>query len=237
MIDEEVFDVNIACSVIDIATDLSDDVEATEVDVKPENLAYIIYTSGTTGKPKGAMIVHRNVVRLFMNDECLYDFDENDVWVMFHSFCFDFSVWEMYGALLFGGKLIIITKDFARDTYKFMKLLETEGVTVLNQTPSAFNALSLQLEMEPSVELKVRYLIFGGEKLHPAVLKYFHNRFNNCKIINMYGITETTVHVTYKEITDYEIEENLSDIGVAIPTLGLMLVDSRLKPVPKRNSR
>lgn len=233
LIDEEVFDVNIACSVIDIATDLSDDVEATEVDVKPENLAYIIYTSGTTGKPKGAMIVHRNVVRLFMNDECLYDFDENDVWVMFHSFCFDFSVWEMYGALLFGGKLIIITKDFARDTYKFMKLLETEGVTVLNQTPSAFNALSLQLEMEPSVELKVRYLIFGGEKLHPAVLKYFHNRFNNCKIINMYGITETTVHVTYKEITDYEIEENLSDIGVAIPTLGLMLVDSRLKPVPK----
>ncbi|SDY51636.1 non-ribosomal peptide synthetase [Lachnobacterium bovis] len=229
LIDKDNFGVE---DTIDIQKDLSDNIGAVNVEVTADNLAYIIYTSGTTGKSKGTMITHRNVVRLFVNDKCLYDFNEKDVWVMFHSFSFDFSVWEMYGALLFGGKLIIITKDFARDTYKFVRLLESEKVTVLNQTPSAFNALSLQLEMEPSVELKVRYLIFGGEKLHPAVLKYFHERFSSCKIVNMYGITETTVHVTYKEITDYEIKENVSDIGVPIPTLGLTLVDSRLRPVP-----
>lgn len=219
--------------IVDLGSDLIGNADAPNVAVSPENLAYIIYTSGTTGKPKGAMIFHRNVVRLFLNDKCLYDFTEKDVWVMFHSFCFDFSVWEMYGALLFGGRLIIITKDFARDTFKFMKLLETEKVTVLNQTPSAFNSLSLQLEMEPEVELSVRYIIFGGEKLHPAVMKYFHSRFKDCRIINMYGITETTVHVTYKEITNKEIAENVSDIGVPIPTLGLALVDSRMKPVPR----
>ena len=229
------FGVNISeqVKIVDICSELDQNSDAPDVAVSPENLAYIIYTSGTTGKPKGAMIFHRNVVRLFLNDKCLYDFTENDVWVMFHSFCFDFSVWEMYGALLFGGKLIIISKDFARDTYKFMKMLETEKVTVLNQTPSAFNSLSLQLEMEPDVELSVRYIIFGGEKLHPAVMKYFHSRYKKCRIINMYGITETTVHVTYKEITDKEIEENVSDIGVPIPTLGLALVDSRMKPVPR----
>ncbi|PYG88042.1 non-ribosomal peptide synthase protein (TIGR01720 family)/amino acid adenylation domain-containing protein [Ruminiclostridium sufflavum DSM 19573] len=227
------FDVTVNCPVIDFNTDLEENDAELALMASPENLAYIIYTSGTTGKPKGAMIFHRNVIRLFVNDNCLYDFTEQDVWVMFHSFCFDFSVWEMYGALLFGGKLIIISKDFARDTYKFMKFLENEKVTILNQTPSAFNSLSLQLEIEPGVELAVRYVIFGGEKLHPAVVKYFHSRYPSCKIINMYGITETTVHVTYKEITEKEIEENVSDIGLPIPTLGLVLVDSRLKPVPR----
>ena len=218
---------------IDWSKDIIEDISRPEVALEEETPAYIIYTSGTTGKPKGAMISHKNVVRLFFNDQCIYDFTEEDIWVMFHSFSFDFSVWEMYGALLYGGRLIIISKDFARDTYKFVKMLESEKVTVLNQTPSAFNSLSLQLELEPNTELKVRYLIFGGEKLHPAVLKSFHNSYPECRIINMYGITETTVHVSYKEISDEEIKTNVSDIGVPIPTLGILLADSRLKPVPK----
>src|SRR5690606_34546751 len=99
-----------------------------------DDLAYIIYTSGSTGRPKGVMITHWNVVRLFFNDTPLFDFGQNDVWTMFHSFCFDFSVWEMYGALLFGGKIVIVPKATARDVSLFSQLMLNEGVTVLNQT-------------------------------------------------------------------------------------------------------
>ncbi|MCK4260230.1 MAG: AMP-binding protein [Halanaerobiales bacterium] len=86
------------------------------------DLSYIIYTSGTTGRPKGVMIEHRNVVRLLFNDKCLFDFDSNDIWTMFHSYCFDFSVWEMYGALLYGGKLVVIPKMIARNPLQYLEL-------------------------------------------------------------------------------------------------------------------
>jgi non-ribosomal peptide synthetase component F len=109
--------------------------------INPDNLAYVIYTSGSTGKPKGVLIEHRNVVRLFFNDKAIFDFNEKDVWTLFHSFCFDFSVWEMYGALLFGGKVVIVSKDVTKDVSQFVNLIAKQKVTVLNQTPSAFYLL------------------------------------------------------------------------------------------------
>ncbi|MCL8538957.1 AMP-binding protein, partial [Chryseobacterium gallinarum] len=156
---------------------------------EPDQPAYIIYTSGSTGQPKGVVIPHRNVVRLFMTSEPLYDFNEHDVWTMFHSYSFDFSVWEMYGALFYGGRLVIVPRVMARDTMAFTRLLEEEGVTVLNQTPSAFYVLQESVLLNP-VSLQVRYVIFGGEALHPVRLKGWHKLFPSCKLINMYGITE-----------------------------------------------
>ncbi|HYC28527.1 MAG TPA: condensation domain-containing protein, partial [Chitinophagaceae bacterium] len=111
------------------------------IELKPSHLAYVIYTSGSTGRPKGVLIEHRNVVRLFENERPLYEFRDTDVWTMFHSVCFDFSVWEMYGALFYGGRLVIVPSSTARDTEKFAELLVREGVTILNQTPSAFYVL------------------------------------------------------------------------------------------------
>ncbi|MGC4233786.1 MAG: amino acid adenylation domain-containing protein [Niabella sp.] len=202
-----------------------------QMPIKPENLLYVIYTSGSTGKPKGALIEHRNVVRLFFNDAPLFEFKENDVWTMFHSFNFDFSVWEMYGALLFGGKLVVVDKQTAKDPSGFYELMKREGVTILNQTPSAFNALQdVVLQKEPLK--KLRYVIFGGEALYPAILKKWHEVYTWCDLINMYGITETTVHVTYKKITEKEITSNLSDIGEPIPTLFCIILDEQLQPVP-----
>lgn len=193
---------------------------------KPEDLAYIIYTSGTTGKPKGVMIQHYNVVRLMFNDKMPFEFSENDIWTMFHSYCFDFSVWEMYGALLYGGKLVIVPEALTKDFKQYLELLKKEEVTVLNQTPTAFNNLiSIETNLSTN-DLSLRYIIFGGEALKPRVLAEWKNKYPQTKIINMYGITETTVHVTYKEITTNEIESGISNIGKAIPTLSTYIMNS-----------
>ncbi|CAH1200787.1 Tyrocidine synthase 3 [Paenibacillus plantiphilus] len=197
----------------------------------PSDLAYVIYTSGTTGTPKGTLIEHRNVVRLLLNDRQPFAFGEGDVWTLFHSYCFDFSVWEMYGALLHGGRLIVVPKETVRDPAAFAKLLVETGTTVLNQTPAAFYALA-EREAENGKELALRYVIFGGEALKPVMLKGFHERYPETKLVNMYGITETTVHVTYKEITEVEIERNASSIGKPIPTLTAYILDSQRRLVP-----
>lgn len=189
----------------------------------PEDLIYLIYTSGTTGKPKGVMIEHRNVVRLFVNDDFKYDFNADDVWTMFHSYCFDFSVWETYGATLFGGKLIVLSKEEVKDSFAVMDIIKNKGVTVLNQVPSAFYNL-LDADSEEN-ELKLRYLIFGGESLKPQRLLKWYEWHPKVKIVNMYGITETTVHATYREIGKKEIENGISDIGKAIPTLSIHIMN------------
>ncbi|WP_334113685.1 non-ribosomal peptide synthetase/type I polyketide synthase [Paucihalobacter sp.] len=198
----------------------------------PENLCYIIYTSGTTGNPKGVMIEHRNVVRLFFSSTPLFDFNEKDVWCMFHSFCFDFSVWEMYGALLFGGKLIIVPEMIAKDPFEFISLIDKEGVTILNQTPSAFINL-MENTNNINTNLNLRNIIFGGEALFPKHLEKWYKQYPNIKFINMYGITETTVHVTYKEIDEIDINKNISNIGNSIPTLSIYILNEfkKLQPI------
>ncbi|MGE5342509.1 MAG: amino acid adenylation domain-containing protein [Candidatus Omnitrophota bacterium] len=200
--------------------------------LQPHDPAYVIYTSGTTGRPKGVIIEHTHVVRLFFNDRCLYDFNENDVWTMFHSYCFDFSVWEMYGALLYGGKLIIIPKIMAQDPRAFLTILKEKNVTILNQTPSAFYNLINEALNDQEHSLYLRYVIFGGEALSPIKLKEWKQKYPGTKLVNMFGITETTVHVTYKEIDDKEIDSNISCIGKPIPTLSTYLLDSGLSLLP-----
>ncbi|XLS29490.1 non-ribosomal peptide synthase/polyketide synthase [Flavobacteriaceae bacterium M23B6Z8] len=198
--------------------------------VQSGDLAYVIYTSGSTGKPKGVLIEHHNVVRLFKNEQALFDFNEYDVWSVFHSFCFDFSVWEMYGALFYGGRMVIVSKEVARDTTAFAKLLVAEKVTVLNQTPSAF--YTLQEYSEELSRNQIRYVIFGGEALKPSYLKPWRTMNEHARLINMYGITETTVHVTYKEINDEDIKKATSNIGKAIPTLSCVVLDEALNLNP-----
>jgi amino acid adenylation domain-containing protein len=198
----------------------------------PNNLIYCIYTSGSTGKPKGVLLEHRNVVRLMVNDQQPFSFTEKDVWTMFHSYCFDFSVWEMYGALLYGGKLVIVPEPVMKDPSLFLELLVKQKVTVLNQTPTAFYNLTTEALKSASPKLALRYVIFGGEALHPVQLKEWKHAYPGTKLINMYGITETTVHVTFKEITDREIEENRSNIGNPIPTTTTYVMDAKLRLLP-----
>ncbi|WP_198299772.1 non-ribosomal peptide synthetase [Tumebacillus avium] len=204
-----------------------------ELEQSARDLAYIIYTSGTTGNPKGVMIEHRNVVRLLRTDGLQYEFSEQDVFSVAHSFCFDVSVWEMYGALFFGGTAVIVPKAVTQDPQQFRQLLEREGVTVLSQTPTAFSSLAQEDVAHPERALQaVRYVIFAGEALKPALLHRFHEKYPKTRLINMYGITETTVHSTFKEITEHHILHNESNIGRPIPTLSMYLFDRYGKLAP-----
>ncbi|WP_060515017.1 non-ribosomal peptide synthetase [Pseudomonas sp. NBRC 111132] len=204
--------------------------------VTPDNLAYVIYTSGSTGKPKGTLLPHRNVVRLFAATQHWFNFDASDVWTVFHSYAFDFSVWELYGALLYGGKAIIVPKDVARSSEDFHALLVREQVTVLNQTPSAFKPLiPVACEaMKAGQGLALRHVVFGGEALEVSSLKPWFEVFGDRRprMINMYGITETTVHVTYRPVTFEDLHKGASSpIGEVIPDLSWYLLDAALNPI------
>jgi amino acid adenylation domain-containing protein len=200
----------------------------------PETAAYVIYTSGSTGKPKGVRVSHRNVLRLFDQTQPAFGFDERDVWTMFHSFAFDFSVWEIWGPLLTGAKLVLVPFETTRSPEDFYRLLSTERVTILNQTPSAFQLL-VQMEDRGLVfPLALRLVIFGGEALKFASLKSWFTRHDDTRpqLVNMYGITETTVHVTLRNVTQADAHfERESLIGQPIPDLTLHLLDATLQPV------
>ncbi|WP_442949096.1 non-ribosomal peptide synthetase [Nostoc sp.] len=201
-----------------------------------DNLAYIIYTSGSTGQPKGVLVNHSNVVRLFAATEDWYKFNQNDVWTLFHSIAFDFSVWELWGALLYGGKIVVVPYWLSRSPEDFYKLLLKQQVTVLNQTPSAFSQLIQVEESLGTAEgLNLRLVIFGGEALQLESLRPWFERHGDGipQLVNMYGITETTVHVTYRPLTKRDLELGLgSIIGRPIPDLQVYLLDEYRQPVP-----
>ncbi|SNS48086.1 amino acid adenylation domain-containing protein [Granulicella rosea] len=200
----------------------------------PEDVAYVIYTSGSTGKPKGVQVSQHNVVRLIEQTEHWFHFNESDVWTMFHSLAFDFSVWEIWACLATGGRLVIVPFAVSRSPEDFYMLLSDERVTVLNQTPSAFALLMQVEETRPMLPLSLRYVIFGGEALYPKRLRAWFERHGDRapQLVNMYGITETTVHVSYRPLTlrDSEVE-NDSLIGVPIPDLQIHVFDAEGAPV------
>jgi amino acid adenylation domain-containing protein len=212
--------------------------ENLEVSAGPSDIAYIIYTSGSTGQPKGVLVSHFNIVRLF--DQCMpwYDFRRTDVWTLFHSIAFDFSVWELWGALCYGGRLLVVPYWTSRSPTDFLRLLVAEKVTILNQTPSAFrNLIQVQAESglrETAQDLALRYVIFGGEALElPGLRPWFEQHGDQSpRLVNMYGITETTVHVTWRPLTPADLEQSASVIGQPIADLQLHLLDTYLEPVP-----
>ena len=206
-----------------------------DVVLRPDNPAYVIYTSGSTGRPKGVPVTHANVERLFTETDADFGFGPDDVWTLFHSYAFDFSVWEIWGALRYGGRLVVVSYADSRDPEQFRRLLARERVTVLNQTPAAFAELMRADARYPGDpgELALRYVVFGGEALDPASLRPWLDRHpDGPELINMYGITETTVHVTLQRITRELTFGSRSLVGTPITDLSVRVLDDRLRPVP-----
>lgn len=202
---------------------------APSVAVGPSHPAYVIYTSGSTGRSKGCVITHANVTRLFDSTRHWFSFGPSDVWTLFHSVAFDFSVWEIWGALLYGGRLVIVPYYQSREPEAFLELVLREQVTVLNQTPSAFRQFMVAEESRHTASrLALRYVIFGGEALNLGSLRTWFARHGDQQpqLVNMYGITETTVHVTYRALTATDAQESRGSlIGEAIPDLAMVVLD------------
>ena len=235
---------------------LADNVRALSVGEEPDapdgpppdlsragSLAYCIYTSGSTGQPKGVAITHANVLRLFESCPPNLRFDGGDVWALFHSYAFDFSVWEIFGALLHGGRLVVVPYYTSRSPADCFALLRDERVTVLNQTPSAFRQLMPVALAAPRDALSLRLVVFGGEALEMESLRGWFGYFGDARprLVNMYGITETTVHVTHRLLTVADLPEpgeadaqteTGAPVGMPLGDLRWYFLDRHLQPVP-----
>ncbi|HEX2569410.1 MAG TPA: amino acid adenylation domain-containing protein [Polyangia bacterium] len=202
---------------------------------RPEQAAYVIYTSGSTGRPKGVVVEHRQVSRLLGGAEALFGLGPADVWTLFHSYAFDFSVWELWGALAYGGRLVVVPFDVSRSPADFHALLVREQVTVLNQTPSAFRQLvAADAEAPAGAQLALRYVIFGGEAVDLASVRAWMERHGDerPRLVNMYGITETTVHVTHRVLRREEGPGVASPVGRALPDWAVYLLGPSQELVP-----
>ena len=221
--------------IVDIADPAIDVQPSTAVPVpSADEVAYIIYTSGTTGTPKGVAIPHGNVTRLLTTLDAEMDLADQ-VWTQCHSLAFDYSVWEIWGPLLYGGRLVVVSDAVVRSPEDFLALLVSERVTVLSQTPSAFYALQAADALAPEVgrQLALEAVVFGGEALEPQRLSSWWERHpESPRLINMYGITETTVHASFREIFDADIGSAVSPIGVPLAHLGFFVLDNSLRPTP-----
>jgi amino acid adenylation domain-containing protein len=199
---------------------------------EPDSTAYVIYTSGSTGRPKGVMVTHANVTSLFDATRTAFRITEDDTWTLFHSIAFDFSVWELWGALLYGGRVVVVPYLLSRTPSAFLELLGRERVTVLNQTPSAFRQLMEAERQAGAGASSLRLVIFGGEALEVPTLRPWVESHGDerPRLVNMYGITETTVHVTRRDLSRRDVEQGGSPIGAPIESLQLYVLDRHGRP-------
>lgn len=229
----------IACVVVDIGQAMQPSDSGLDAGRMPaaNNAAYVIYTSGSTGTPKGVVVTQRNVLRLFSATHAWFGFSPNDTWSFFHSFSFDFSVWETWGALLHGGRVVVVSYHDSRNPDIFYDLIARERVTMLSQTPSAFTQFMAAetRRSEPADLTSLRAVVFGGEALDFGALGPWMERHGDRspQLVNMYGITETTVHVTYRPLTIADITQARGSlIGRPIPDLHIHLLDRYGHDVP-----
>ncbi|MBT0773484.1 non-ribosomal peptide synthetase [Kineosporia sp. J2-2] len=200
----------------------------------PHDLAYVIYTSGSTGEPKAVTVEHASIARLLTTTRSLFGLDQHDVWTMFHSAAFDFSVWEIWGAWSTGARLVVVPYEVSRSPARFRQLVSDEAVTVLSQTPSAFRQF-VAADATADRQTKLRLVVLGGERLDVALLAPWFDRNppDSPRLVNMFGITETTVHASYRWIEPGDLDHPaVSPIGVPLPYLSFRVMNEDGEPVP-----
>src|SRR4051812_32232608 len=187
--------------------------------VTEKNLAYVIYTSGSTGRPKGVAVTHAAVVHLFQAAEPIFSFAEEDVWTVTHSFAFDLSVWEIFGALTSGACLVIVPLNVAQSPSDFFELLVRQRVSILSLTPAALRQLTQLKENSTATRaaLSVRLIAAGGD-VFPADLAPQLTEWQ-VPVWNFYGPTESTVWATIKEVLPDEQYSQSVPIGRPLPDI------------------
>ena len=207
---------------------------APAVEVARDSPAYVIYTSGSTGRPKGVVVTHGNVLELLRGTHEVFDFTAADRWSVFHSFNFDFAVWELWRPFVEGGCAVIVPEAVVRSPAAFAAFVAAQRISVLNQVPSVFRYLVLAWEHEGRPALALRHVIFGGEAVDLATVARFAAALGPARprFTNMYGITEITVHATFKRLTEEDWgSPGASPIGRALPHLEITVLDEAGNPV------
>ncbi|MFB7677064.1 amino acid adenylation domain-containing protein [Kitasatospora purpeofusca] len=201
---------------------------------RPGDLAYLIFTSGSTGRPKGVAVAHEHVSRLLDSGREHFGFGPDTTWTLFHSYAFDWTVWELWGALLHGARLLVVPYLTSRSPEEFAELLDTERVTHLCLTPSALRQLEPALRRRPRALPDLRWIMLGGEALDPGVVQRWHDLdpLPPARLCNLYGITETTVHVTIHDVAEGGAGFERSLIGEPMPHLTAAVLDDWLRPCP-----
>ncbi|MFH9606620.1 amino acid adenylation domain-containing protein [Streptomyces sp. NPDC017448] len=199
----------------------------------PGSPAYAIHTSGSTGRPKGVLVPHSNVTALVEAVREDFGLSPDDTWTCFHSAAFDFSVWEIWGALLTGGRLVVVDHWTTRSPEDFHALLVRERVSVVSQTPSAFAQLAAA-DRAAVERAAPRLVVLGGEPLDARPLLGWFDRHpeDRCRVVNMYGITETTVHVTAATVTRREALAGSRSVGRPLPGWSVRVLDAYGRPAP-----
>jgi len=203
---------------------------------RSSDCAYVIYTSGSTGQPKGCIVTHRNAVRLLVNSKNPFRFGPDDIWLCAHAFFFDFSIWEIWGAWTSGGCVVIANTDAIRDPDALLTLVKQQRVSVLSQTPAAFygfiGAAVRQLIHDLAGHLHT--VILGGDRLEPAYLRPWAKIYplDKIAVVNMYGITETTVHVTFHRVAAADFARANSPIGKPLPETTIDILSPSGLPQP-----
>lgn len=229
-----VFKDDATCIDADSILNIPDSHEEINLDYDLDSLAYIIYTSGTTGKPKGILTSNYNVVYLLHSTRNRLVQDEHDVWTLFHTYTFDFSTWEIYASLLFGGKLIIVPKETTLNPKDFLDLLVKEKVTILNQTPAYFYKV-IEEEKTKNLnpdELSLRAILVGGEAVYAKPFKYWKEKYPHTTLFEVYGPTESTIFATICELTDSDIQNNETFIGYPLQNYHVYILDKNGEVLP-----